>query len=99
MDSNENNLEIEWSEEALDELFEFAMELYPDAMSLAMDTAMESDDYESLMRVLNTANEQLTSKSLSHLVELGIMEIAGIDETGDYVFKLTEEGLNVIEPS
>lgn len=82
--------EVEWTTAMLDEVFEKAQELYPDALSLAMDTADNSDDYEALMSVLNAANKILTSEALSHLVELGILDIDGIDETGDYLFKLSE---------
>lgn len=87
-------MEVEWTTAMLDEVFEKAQELYPDALSLAADTADSSDDYEPLMNVLNAANKVLTSEALSHLVELGLLDIEGIDETGDYVFKLTEAGEN-----
>lgn len=90
MDDNENELEIVWTDEMFDELFEFAHELYPEEMELAINTADSTGDFEFLTTVLNAANKVLTSQSLSHLVELGILEIDGVDETGDYTLKLAE---------
>lgn len=76
-----------------DELLSTAMEYFPDAMDLAIQT----NDEDLFHSTLKAANEILVSKTLSGLIDKGLVEMAGVDDEGEFYFQLTEKGKIVTE--
>lgn len=74
-------------------LIEIAMEKWPDAFELALNTG----DSDLFFKLITKANKIYIEQVLSTLIDKGLVEMTGIDETGDFTFSLTEEGKRVAE--
>jgi len=87
MDGSQNS-PLSDSEAWLEGVFDTACELFPDAVELAVNT----QDEELFLKVLDKANTILVERTVSSLIDKGLVEMAGMNEEGDFTFQLTEEG-------
>lgn len=70
------------------ELIQIALDNFPSAFELAINTG----DEDLFYKVMTKANAIFVERTLTSLMDKGYVEMTGIDETGDFTFSLTEKG-------
>lgn len=73
-----------------------AFELDPETFNIAISLGPDEGE-EMFGALLRQASDALISEILSGLVEAGHIEMVGVDETGDLVFGISEQGKQALE--